>query len=153
MVERLPLPPKNVPGWIAWAIREDYQCRWLGEVWSHSPAPVETSTRQDFSDLAAQYNGDDFLLKPPPPSYVGDPQAKVYWDVTYEELKMTISRPTFDMWLRLAKLLSVEGNVYRIGVPNAYAQEWLTQKFKPLICKMLGRVARAEVDVEFQVST
>ncbi|OGN90108.1 MAG: chromosomal replication initiation protein DnaA [Chloroflexi bacterium RBG_13_48_10] len=56
---------------------------------------------------------------------------------------MDMPKASFDTWVRNAEIVSYEDNVFFIGVPNAYARDWLesrlSSKIKRLLCGVLNR--------------
>jgi chromosomal replication initiator protein len=56
---------------------------------------------------------------------------------------MDMPKASFDTWVRNAEVVSYEDNVFIIGVPNAYALDWLesrlTSKIKRLLCGIMNK--------------
>jgi chromosomal replication initiator protein len=47
------------------------------------------------------------------------------WQATVGQLQMEMSKASFDTWVRSAELLSYQDDNFTVGVPNAYARDWL----------------------------
>lgn len=77
------------------------------------------------------------------------PDARRVWETTLGELQVQMPRETFDAWLRDTRVLAHEDGSYIIGVPNAYAREWLDQRLKKVVLRILRQVSRRNVEVSF----
>ena len=70
-------------------------------------------------------------------------KAEQAWQAVLGQLQMDMPKAAFDTWVRNAKIVSYEDNVFIIGVPNAYALDWLesrlTSKIKRLLCGIMNR--------------
>jgi len=65
------------------------------------------------------------------------------WQAVLGQLQMDMPRASFDTWVRNSDIVSYEDNVFIVGVPNAYARDWLesrlSSKIKRLLCGILNR--------------
>lgn len=70
-------------------------------------------------------------------------KAEQAWQAVLGQLQMDMPKASFDTWVRNAELVSYEDNVFIIGVPNAYAHDWLesrlTSKIKRLLCGIMNK--------------
>ena len=70
-------------------------------------------------------------------------KAEQAWQAVLGQLQMDMPKASFDTWVRNAEIVSYEDNVFIIGVPNAYARDWLesrlTSKIKRLLCGIMNR--------------
>jgi chromosomal replication initiator protein len=70
-------------------------------------------------------------------------KADQAWQAVLGQLQMDMPKASFDTWVRNADIVSYEDNVFIIGVPNAYARDWLesrlSSKIKRLLCGILNR--------------
>ena len=70
-------------------------------------------------------------------------KAEQAWQAVLGQLQMDMPKASFDTWVRNADIVSYEDNVFIIGVPNAYARDWLesrlSSKIKRLLCGILNR--------------
>ena len=70
-------------------------------------------------------------------------KAEQAWQAVLGQLQMDMPKASFDTWVRNAEIVSYEDNVFFIGVPNAYARDWLesrlSSKIKRLLCGVLNR--------------
>jgi chromosomal replication initiator protein len=70
-------------------------------------------------------------------------KAEQAWQAALGQLQMDMPKASFDTWVRNADVVSYEDNVFVIGVPNAYARDWLesrlTSKMKRLLCGIMNK--------------
>ncbi len=78
-----------------------------------------------------------------------DPQQ--VWEAARAHLQVQMSRRDFNTWLRDATLVAHEDGAFIIGVPNAFAKEWLRNRLHKQIKRALERVAGRAVEVLYVV--
>lgn len=70
-------------------------------------------------------------------------KAEQAWQAALGQLQLDMPKASFDTWVRNADIVSFEDNVFIIGVPNAYARDWLesrlTSKIKRILCGIMNR--------------
>jgi len=70
-------------------------------------------------------------------------KAEQAWQAALGQLQMDMPKASYDTWVRNAEIVSYEDNVFIIGVPNAYARDWLesrlTSKINRLLCGIMNR--------------
>ncbi len=81
----------------------------------------------------------------------GTPRAEAIWRATLGELQLRMPRATYDTWLKDSTLLAYEDGCFIIGVPNAYAKDWLEQRLHGLVKRVLESVAGHAVELHFVV--
>jgi chromosomal replication initiator protein len=73
------------------------------------------------------------------------------WQAVLGQLQMDMPKASFDTWVRNAEIVSYEDNVFIVGVPNAYARDWLesrlSSKIKRLLCGILNRTVSLRIIV------
>jgi hypothetical protein len=76
------------------------------------------------------------------------------WRVTLEELRLQMTKATFNQWLLGSAVVPGASTPLSltVAVRNRYAQEWLTHRLHPLITRTLAAVAGYEVQVRFVAS-
>ena len=79
--------------------------------------------------------------------------AKQVWRAALGELQVSLSPANFETWLRDTSLIEVDGQRFRIAVPNGFAKDWLETRYRSLISQTLARIVGYSVQVEFVVST
>jgi hypothetical protein len=76
------------------------------------------------------------------------------WQVTLEELRLQMTRASFNQWLLGS--FAVPGAStplsLTVAVRNRYAQEWLAHRLHPIIARTLAAVAGYKVQVRFVAS-
>ncbi|MBI4426109.1 MAG: chromosomal replication initiator protein DnaA [Candidatus Kerfeldbacteria bacterium] len=76
------------------------------------------------------------------------------WQVVLGELELLISKANFTTWFKNTFVLSADQGTVLIGVPNAFTQSWLQNKYHDQIIKALEHALdQKPVKVEYQVST
>ncbi|MDX1416023.1 MAG: chromosomal replication initiator protein DnaA [Candidatus Promineifilaceae bacterium] len=73
------------------------------------------------------------------------------WKATLGELELQMTKATFNTWLKDARLLATEGDVYVIGVRNDYAKDWLEGRLRETILRTLSAIIRETVGIRFVV--
>lgn len=74
-----------------------------------------------------------------------------WWQAAYGELQIQLPREAFDTWLRGASYVAYEDGMFIIGVPNAYARDWLQQRLKRVITETLERISERTIEVRFVI--
>lgn len=77
--------------------------------------------------------------------------AKQIWQAALGELQLQVNRANFNTWLKDTSVVSQEDNLFVIGAPTAFAQEWLESRMKSLVKKTLIGIVDHSVDVRFVV--
>ena len=73
------------------------------------------------------------------------------WQAAVGQLQMEMPKAAFDTWVRGAEFLSYEDGSFVIGVPNAFARDWLHNRLSSTITRRLTGVMNRTVDVRFVV--
>ncbi|MSQ34103.1 MAG: chromosomal replication initiator protein DnaA, partial [Dehalococcoidia bacterium] len=74
------------------------------------------------------------------------------WEAALGELQLQVSRAHFETWLRHTVGVSSDGSEFVVGVPQAFAAEWLAQRLKHQAEDVLRRITGApELQIRFQV--
>ena len=73
------------------------------------------------------------------------------WASALGELQVQVTRANFDTWLKGTMGLSLAENTFTIGVPSAFAKEWLQKRLSPLIKKTVSKVIGQPAEVCFSV--
>ncbi len=80
----------------------------------------------------------------------GEPlNLKQVWSAALGELQLAVTRANYDTWFKDTQLVSEEDDVFLIGVPNAFAREWLENKYRTQVRETLQRLLSRTVDVRF----
>ncbi|MCE1253376.1 MAG: chromosomal replication initiator protein DnaA [Anaerolineae bacterium] len=73
------------------------------------------------------------------------------WQAALGQLQMEMPKSSFDTWVRSAELVSYKDYTYTIGVPNAYARDWLEDRLSTTITRILSGMMDAAQKVNFIV--
>jgi chromosomal replication initiator protein len=73
------------------------------------------------------------------------------WQATLGQLQMEMNKASFDTWVKDAQLISSEGGEFIIGVPNAYARDWLESRLTGSVQKILEGLTGTTPVVRFVV--
>jgi chromosomal replication initiator protein len=76
---------------------------------------------------------------------------KEAWEVARSQLRLQMSKGTYETWVRDTVYMAHEDGAFVIGVPNAYAKDWLSMRLRPLIKRTLSSIVGHSVDVTFVV--
>src|SRR6267378_3373265 len=61
----------------------------------------------------------------------GEPlNLKQLWHAALGELQLGLTKANYDTWFKDTAIVSEEDDVYLVGVPNAFAREWLENKYR-----------------------
>ena len=78
--------------------------------------------------------------------------AKQAWQSVLGQLQMEMPKASFDTWVRDTYPLSYENGALTVGVPNAYARDWLDSRLASTVSRLLVGVLNANVAVSFVVA-
>jgi hypothetical protein len=142
----------NGPGWLAASILRGWDMPY-----GYDPDDLlsreerEAKKREKWLAYCRQSESDypDDIPEPAPPQPEISHETSRVWQTAYGDLQLQLPRETFDAWLRNARLLSCEGEVFTIGVDNQYAVEWLKHRLHKVVSDTLRRIAEKEVSVNY----
>ncbi len=125
-----------------------------------TPAEIAAETAQRLADeqaaaaLRAQWAAEDAAKAAQtqtapvnaPPAGAAD-----IWTAALADLALSMPAPTFEEWLRDTDVLGYTDGEFVIGVPHAYARDWLHNRLRPQIRRTLSRITQRSTDVSFAV--
>src|SRR6185503_10551171 len=80
----------------------------------------------------------------------GEPMnLKQLWSAALGEMQLTLTKGNYETWFKDTAVISEEDDVFMIGVPNAFAREWLENKYRAQVRETLQRLVGRTVDVRF----
>jgi chromosomal replication initiator protein len=80
----------------------------------------------------------------------GEPlNLKQLWSAALGEIQLTVTKGNYETWFKDTAVISEEDDVFMIGVPNAFAREWLENKYRGQVRETLQRLIGRTVDVRF----
>jgi chromosomal replication initiator protein len=77
--------------------------------------------------------------------------AERLWDAALGQLQMEMPRAAFDTWVRDAELIAYEDGTFIVGVQNAYARDWLEDRLKSTVTRVLTSIVGRSAEVRFVV--
>lgn len=77
--------------------------------------------------------------------------AERLWEAALGQLQLEMPRAAFDTWVRDAELLASEDGAYIVGVQNAYARDWLENRLRSTIARVLTSISGRSAEVSFVV--
>jgi chromosomal replication initiator protein len=78
-----------------------------------------------------------------------DPYA--VWQMLLSELALQMPSATFNTWVRDTWVIAYEDGEFIIGLPNAYARDWLENRLRNKIKRALSSFIQRSVQVQFLV--
>jgi chromosomal replication initiator protein len=73
------------------------------------------------------------------------------WQATLGQLQMEMPKASYDTWVRNAEFVSHQQDTFTVGVPNAYARDWLESRLSSTVNRLLTGVMGRQQAVEFVV--
>lgn len=73
------------------------------------------------------------------------------WQAAVGQLQMEMSKAAFDTWVRSAELVNHREDAFTIGVPNAYARDWLESRLSTTVTGLLTGIMGRPQTVRFIV--
>ncbi|MCB0190301.1 MAG: chromosomal replication initiator protein DnaA, partial [Caldilineaceae bacterium] len=75
----------------------------------------------------------------------------VVWQMLLSEMALQMPSATFNTWVRDTWVIAYEDGEFIIGLPNAYARDWLENRLRNKIKRALGSFIHRAVQVQFLV--
>ncbi len=74
------------------------------------------------------------------------------WQSVLGQLQTEMPRASFDTWVRDTRPLLYENGALTVGVPNAYARDWLESRLASRVSRLLIGILNSNVAVNFVVA-
>ncbi|MDD4358408.1 MAG: chromosomal replication initiator protein DnaA [Candidatus Pacebacteria bacterium] len=74
------------------------------------------------------------------------------WQTVLAQIKLNVSSANFATWFANTKIAGLSGGVITVSVPNSFSKEWLEQKYKTDILKILKSVDSSIKDIEYTIT-
>lgn len=74
------------------------------------------------------------------------------WQSVLAQIKLNVSSANFATWFANTKISELSGGVLTVSVPNSFSKEWLKQKYKTDILRILKSVDSSIKDIEYVIS-
>ena len=78
-------------------------------------------------------------------------KAEQAWQAAVGHLQMEMPKASFDTWVKDAEYVAYEDGEFIIGVPNAYARDWLEGRLTNTVNRLLTGMMNRTVAVKFVV--
>lgn len=78
-------------------------------------------------------------------------KAEQAWHAATGQLQMEMPKAAFNTWVRDTQFVAYEDGSFVIGVPNAYARDWLQNRLASTVVRMLTGIMNRSVEVRFIV--
>lgn len=78
-------------------------------------------------------------------------RAEQAWQAALGQLQLEMNKANFDTWVRDSELVSYEDGEFIVGVKNAYARDWLTERMTSSLTRILTGSMNRTVKVRFVV--
>ena len=73
------------------------------------------------------------------------------WNAAIGQLRMEMSKASFDTWVASARLLEVSDGVFSIGTYNAYSRDWLESRLTTTLSRMITGILGQPTSIQFVV--
>ena len=80
-------------------------------------------------------------------------QGDQLWHQVQEALQATLSKPTFETWIRPARCVGVDRGRLQLEAPNSFACGWLRKNYQPMIEALATELAGHAIAVDLSIST
>jgi len=80
-------------------------------------------------------------------------EADRIWQAALGELRLQITKATFDTWVRNTRLVSCQDDVFVIGAQNEFARDWLENRLLITVKRTLVGIVGHPVEVRFVTDT
>ncbi|MBS1248549.1 MAG: Chromosomal replication initiator protein DnaA [Chloroflexi bacterium] len=78
-------------------------------------------------------------------------EARQAWQTALGQLQLEMPKAAFDTWVRDTELISYNDNIFKIGVKNAYACDWLESRLRSTVTRLLTGTMGKSIEVQFVV--
>lgn len=76
------------------------------------------------------------------------------WQASLGELELTLSKANFTTWFKNTQIIYGKDGEFVVGVPNAFAKEWLKNKYNKHIVKALQNVTNTRIKkISYEVTS
>ncbi|UFJ40453.1 chromosomal replication initiator protein DnaA [Brevibacillus humidisoli] len=80
-----------------------------------------------------------------------DSAVSELWRKVLAKIEKTLSKPSFDTWLKATKATTLEEDALIVSAPNEFARDWLESRYSPLITDTLYETTGINMKVKFVV--
>jgi hypothetical protein len=80
-------------------------------------------------------------------------EADRIWQATLGELRLQVTKATFDTWVRNTRLVSHQEGVFVVGTQNEFARDWLANRLLTTVERTLTGIVGHPVEARFVIDT
>ena len=77
--------------------------------------------------------------------------VKKLWDDALVNIELSITPANFKTWFRDTHIVSLEDGTITLGVPSVFVRDWLSDKFQPMVLKVLRELTPYVRSIEYTV--
>ena len=78
-------------------------------------------------------------------------KPEMAWQACLSQLRMEMSKASYDTWLASAQMVGFEGDTFTIGTHNEYGRDWLASRLTTTLNRLLQAILSSAVQVKFIV--
>lgn len=71
------------------------------------------------------------------------------WAQTLDEIQKSVSKPSFETWLKSTEAIELKDNLLVIAAPNNFSRDWLESRYANIIRNKLKAVTNKSIGVKF----
>lgn len=79
------------------------------------------------------------------------PDYQQAWEILIGDLRRELSGGEFDTWVRSMRPLGFQNGIYRVGVYNSFAKEWVESRLKSRMTQLLRATFHDDLAIDVQV--
>ncbi|NLJ76315.1 MAG: chromosomal replication initiator protein DnaA [Peptococcaceae bacterium] len=80
-------------------------------------------------------------------------EVLILWEKALKVLEKKINKNAFDTWLRPLKPLGCHNNTIVIEAPNDFSRGWLSERYAPILKKVLQDITKKDISIQFFLSS
>ncbi|NQS76450.1 MAG: chromosomal replication initiator protein DnaA [Peptococcaceae bacterium] len=80
-------------------------------------------------------------------------EVLILWEKALKVLEKKINKNAFDTWLRPLKPLGCHNNTIVIEAPNDFSRGWLSERYAPILKKVLRDITKKDISIQFFLSS
>ena len=144
--------PRDAAAMLVSAVQGDWEMpvRYDGDAHAAVPAAVDEAAYR--TTLMPATSGSTDLQDAGPDRYLIEGtglDARAVWEQLLAELRLQMTRATFDTWLGGAEVIDVTDDVVSVSVRDTYAAEWLQSRWHASLERTLCGIAGRTLAVRF----
>ncbi len=137
---------KNKAGWLIESLRENWQCE---------PVEIPQAAAPEITPVSLDDHSGDVEDVPVPHTVMGPPSEPdtpecAIWKKAYSQLEIQLDRASFDTWVRAARFLRCEGEVYVVGVAHSHARDMLQHRLYRDVRRIVSNIAGTAIELLFE---